>query len=245
MIQVPASIISTLQLGKWCTPAAARAKRSIPKVWGVAYLLTKGIGERAFRYNTSGNILFKNEKRCSASFTTEATTAAFSSPRENSCKNCAKTVSFSIFLNILHLFSSNKAIFIELFPSSIIKFIIVFSFTTIYRNFQKNFKITMAPPPLCATHFGKLSEFDKVNYSDNKNIAKGCKTTAFGKLFIFNHLQFSAKLQVFLKLQKIFFRAFSPLLLRHLHPITIGTSVIAIVVHRFGISAWQIITTCI
>ena len=73
----------------------------------------------------------------------------------------------------------------------------------------------MAPPPLCATHFGKLSEFDKVNYSDNKNIAKGCKTTAFGKLFIFNHLQFSAKLQVFLKLQKIFFRVFSPLLLRH------------------------------
>ena len=79
----------------------------------------------------------------------------------------------------------------------------------------------------------------------DKNIAKGCKTTAFGKLFIFNHLQFSAKLQVFLKLQKIFFRVFSPLLLRHLHPITIGTSVIAIVVHRFGISAWQIITTCI
>ena len=38
----------------------------------------------------------------------------------------------------------------------------------------------------------------------DKNIAKGCKTTAFGKLFIFNHLQFSAKLQVFLKLQKIF-----------------------------------------
>ena len=64
-----------------------------------------------------------------------------------------------------------------------------------------------------------------------KNIAKGCKTTAFGKLFIFNHLQFSAKLQVFLKLQKIFFRVFSPLLLRHLHRITIGTSVIAIVVH--------------
>ena len=65
----------------------------------------------------------------------------------------------------------------------------------------------------------------------DKNIAKGCKTTAFGKLFIFNHLQFSAKLQVFLKLQKIFFRVFSPLLLRYLHPITVGTSVIAIVVH--------------
>ena len=78
----------------------------------------------------------------------------------------------------------------------------------------------MTPPPLCATHFGKLctthappSPFGAGDVY--KNIAKGCKTTAFGKLFIFNHLQFSAKLQVFLKLQKIFFRVFSPLLLRH------------------------------
>lgn len=65
----------------------------------------------------------------------------------------------------------------------------------------------MTPPPLCTTH-APPSAFGAGDVY--KNIAKGCKTTAFGKLFIFNHLQFSAKLQVFLKLQKIFFRVFSP-----------------------------------
>jgi len=47
------------------------------------------------------------------------------------------------------------------------------------------------------------------------------------------------------EITKNLFRVFSPLLLRYLHPIAVSTSVIAIVVHRFGISAWQIITTCI